>query len=333
MPDRLSQILRFLARRNVVRGAFLVFFALMMVQLWMFALWAAGLSARQVPRPEAVVGIIPIGAFMSFFAWLRTGMWDTVLPAGLVIILAALFLSVVLKRGFCGWICPVGALFQIPTDLGKRLRKGRDLPVWRWLDLALRGLRYALTALLLLFLGVLLPVQEAIQFRDLPFYAVADIRITRYFVHPEAWWVLSGLAIVGFSMLYGNVWCRWICPLGGLYGAVGVASLTNVCRDEDACISCGKCARVCPNRVPVDRLGVVRAPECDGCQTCVGSCPAPGALEARAVGRYPMPWWMWSFTALLIWLGFYAVAKLTGHWDTGVPVSYIVDALRLVGLQ
>jgi polyferredoxin len=319
-------------RRNVIRSAFLVFFAAMMVQLWLFALWATGQRAQQVPRPDSVVGIIPVGAFMSFFAWLKSGAWDTVLPAGLVIIIAALVLSVLLKRGFCGWICPVGAFFQLPADLGKRLRRGRDLGVWRWLDLALRGLRYLVAGAAVVFLA-LFPVSQAIDFRSQPFYSVADIRIVRYFVHPELWWLLSGLVVVGLSLAYGNVWCRWLCPLGGLYGAVGSASISNVCRDANKCIRCGKCARACPNRVPVNSLGVVRAPECDGCQSCVQACPEPGALEPRIAGRFVMSWWMWPALALLLWLGIYAIAKLSGNWSTGVPLDYIVSALNAVGLK
>lgn len=333
VPDALLRVLRFVFRRNVIRGAFLVFFAAMMTQLWLFALWATGQRARQVPRPDSVVGIIPVGAFMSFFAWLKTGVWDTVLPAGLVIIIAALVLSVLLKRGFCGWVCPVGAFFQLPADLGKRLRKGRDLGVWRWLDLALRGLRYVVAAIAVVFLAFGVSTGDALAFRELPYYAVADIKIVRYFAHPELWWLSAGLVVVGLSLAYGNVWCRWLCPLGGLYGAIGTASVTNVCRDANRCIRCGKCARACPNRVPVNVLGVVRAPECDGCQTCVRACPEPGALEPRIVGRFPMPWWMWPVLALLLWLGIYAIAKVSGNWNAGVSLDYIVSALNAVGLK
>jgi polyferredoxin len=328
VSDNLRRYARILLSRDVVRTIFLVFFAGLMVQLWLFARWALG-AGPYVARPDAVVGIIPVGAFMSFFAWLRSGSWDTVLPAGLVIIIAAIVLSVALKRGFCGWICPVGAFFQLPANLGRTLRKGRDLRVPRPLDLTLRGIRYAITAALV-FMLFTLPVEVAENFRTLPYYSVADIKIVEYFVHPPIWWIAAGLAVVGASMLWGNVWCRWICPLGGLYGVFGLASVSNVVRDDDTCIACGKCAKVCPNRVPVDRLAVVRAPECDGCQTCTGACPEPGALTPRLITRFVMPWWVWPVAAVAIWLGIYAVAVATGNWRAGVPTEQIVEAVRSI---
>jgi polyferredoxin len=327
VPKSAEELLRRLLRRDVVRYTFLVYFVALMVQLWLFALWALGHSSHFVPRPNAVAGIIPIGAYMSFFAWLKTGLWDTVLPAGVVIIISALVMSLLLKRGFCGWICPVGAFFQIPADIGKRLRKGGNLPVHRWVDLALRGLRDAMAVAAVALLGVIVPIGVALGFRHYDFYYVADIRIVKYFVHPPLWWSVTGLAVVGLSLAYGNVWCRWLCPLGAIYGTVGTASLTNVCRDTEACASCGKCAQACPNRVPVDKLSIVRAPECDGCQTCVRTCTQPGALEPRILGRWRLAWWTWPVTALALWLGIYAVAVLTHNWASPLPVSAFRDAL------
>ena len=331
MSERVRAIVRFVLKRNFVRSAFLVFFVAISAQLWLWAQWEAGFSTLAVPRPEAVAGIIPVGAWTSFFGWLKSGSWDVVLPAGVVIVIAALTLSLLLKRGFCGWICPVGAFFQIPATIGKRLRHGRDLPVWRPLDLTLRGLRYLLAAMFVFWLASV-PVPEALGFRALPYYWVADVVIIRYFVHPPLWWAGIGIAIVGVSSFYGNVWCRWMCPLGGVYGALGCASPTNVVRDEEHCTRCGKCARACPSRVPVDELKIVRAPECDGCQMCVSACPEAGALEARALGRWRMPWWLWPVLAVGVWLGIYAIAVATGHWHTGLTPEQFQEALKSVSL-
>ena len=243
-----------------------------------------------------------------------------------MILLSATFLSLVLKRGFCGWICPVGGAFQIPADLGKKLRGGKDLKVYRWLDLTLRGLRYVFAALLVLA-AILIPLSIALPFRQYAFYWIADLKIVGLFVHPPLLWLLAAIVILALSFFYGNVWCRWICPLGGIYGAVGCASPSNVVRDEEYCTRCGKCAKACPNRVPVNKLIVVRAPECDGCQTCVRTCPEPGALDARFIAKYRMPWWLWHVLAVGIWLGVYAIAVATGHWHTGLTLLQFRQAL------
>jgi ferredoxin len=62
----------------------------------------------------------------------------------------------------------------------------------------------------------------------------------------------------------------------------------------------------------------VWAPECDGCMDCVKVCPAPGALEARLLGRWRIPAWVWPVLVVGVWLLIYGVAKLTHNWDTTI---------------
>ena len=228
--------------RPVVRGAFFVFFVYLSVKLWLFYLWTVG-RGPFVPRPEAVAGIIPVGAYMSLFAWVKSGVYDPVIPAGVTILLGALLLSFVLKRGFCGWVCPVGAFWEFfGWAGGKVLPRQPRAP--RPVDLFLRGLRYVFAGLFFSFVAIV-SVQEALSFQQLPYYKVADIVIVSYFVNPPIWYLAFGAAIAGLSFAFGNVWCRYICPLGGLYGAIGILSPTTVVRDDDACIDCGRCSKVC----------------------------------------------------------------------------------------
>jgi polyferredoxin len=110
----------FLTSRWFVKSAFFVFFVLSCVQLFRFAAWARG-TGPFVPRPEAPAGLLPVGHFTSFFAWVRGGGWDTLLPAGLVIIIGALAVSLFFRRGFCGWICPVGTVWEAFAAAGRRV--------------------------------------------------------------------------------------------------------------------------------------------------------------------------------------------------------------------
>ena len=300
--------------RALVRGAFFVYFVFACVQLFRFAAWARG-EGPFVARPESPAGILPIGHYTSFFAWVRGGGWDTLLPAGLVIIIAALTLSLLFKRGFCGWICPVGSVWEASGWLGRRLM-GHNLRLPRWLDLAARTLRYAIAAAFMAFL-LLVPLSEAVGFRQLPYMWVADLKILGIMIQP-VYLVVVALAVV-VSMLFGSVWCRYLCPLGGLYGALGIASPCTVVRDEDLCIHCGKCTKVCHAFVDVERSGSVRHSECDGCIDCVRTCPAPGALTARVFGRLSFPWIVWPIAVVGVWFAIYGVAVSTGHWRSTIP--------------
>lgn len=314
MPDVISRLKRALASRWFVKGAFFVLFAWLVSRLLAFAAWARG-EGPYVPRPESVAGILPVGHFTSFFGWVKGGGWDTLLPAGLVIILAALAVSLLFKRGFCGWICPVGTVWETAAALGRKLL-GRNIRLPRWLDIAGRGLRYALGFAFFGFVAMV-PIAEAVGFRELPYMWVADIKIIEGFGNP-IYIVIVALAFV-VSMMLGPVWCRYACPLGALYSLVGMASPCAVKRDQDSCIDCSRCNKACHAFVDVQHAQTVRAPECDGCMDCVKVCPVDGCLEARVVGGPRVKAWAWPLLVVALWFAITGIAQLTGNWKTTVP--------------
>jgi polyferredoxin len=315
VPDRFRRVRDIVTSRMFVRSVFLVFFVGACAQLLLFVRWAEGKGAF-VPRPEAVAGLLPIGHFTSFFGWVRGGGWDVLLPAGLVIIIAAIAVSLLFKRGFCGWICPLGTVWEI-AELAGRAVFGHPVVLPKWLDRVGRGIRYALAAMILTWL-LLVPVAEAVAFRELQYMWTADIKILTGLGTPA--FLVAGLVAFVLSMIFSPVWCRYVCPLGGWYSVLGMASPCAVHRDGEACISCHRCNRVCHALVDVENArNRVWAPECDGCMDCVRACPAPGALEARVLGRWRIPVWVWPVLVVGTWLLIYGVARLTHNWDTTIP--------------
>ncbi|MDY0088430.1 MAG: 4Fe-4S binding protein [Coriobacteriia bacterium] len=322
--ERVGKVVHALTSRWVVKAAFLAVFVWSCVQLWRFAQWAKG-AGPFVPRPEAVAGILPIGHFTSFFAWLKGGGWDTILPAGLVMIIGAIATSLLFKRGFCGWICPVGTIWELAAALGRKMMGGHNLRLPRWLDMGGRSLRYVIASLAFVFVARV-SVQEALWFRELPYMWVADIKILQGFFTP-VFMALIALAFV-LSMLFGPVWCRWLCPLGGLYSLLGVVSPCTVVRDESTCIHCHRCTETCHAFVDVERAHDVRAPECDGCMDCVKECPVKGCLTARIARTFVIPVWVWPLLVVALWLGIYGIAKATGNWDTSLPAEAFQQVIR-----
>ena len=77
--------------------------------------------------------------------------------------------------------------------------------------------------------------------------------------------VLIALASV---FLY-RAFCRFLCPLGALYGLMSRLALLGVKLDRSACTNCGACYRVCP--MDIRRVG---DRECISCGKCVGICPS-----------------------------------------------------------
>ncbi len=302
--------------RWFVKTAYLVFFVYACVQLFRFAAWARG-TGPFVPRPEAPAGLLPVGHYTSFFAWLRGGGWDTLLPAGLVIILGALAVSVLFRRGFCGWICPVGTVWEAFAAIGKRVL-GRNYPLPRWMDIAGRIVRFILAAMVV---GMLMSVSlaEAVNFRTLPYMWVADLKTIGLMIEPLYLIVVLVVGVV--SAVIGPLWCRYLCPVGGIYCAAAALSPCAVARDEDLCIQCGKCAKTCHAFCRPDTVRTVRDTECDGCMECVKVCPVDGCLEAKVYGKARIAPWVWPLLVVGVWLAIYGAAKVTGNWDAGVPLE------------
>ena len=54
---------------------------------------------------------------------------------------------------------------------------------------------------------------------------------------------------------------------------------------------------------------------------CVKVCPVDDCLEAKAVGRVRIAPWVWPLLVVGLWLAIYGVAKVSGNWDSTVPLD------------
>jgi polyferredoxin len=88
------------------------------------------------------------------------------------------------------------------------------------------------------------------------------------------------LVILWASMRVTRFWCRSLCPLGALLGAVSRWSILGLHKDASTCDKCGRCLLNCQGGDDPIGGSPWRKSECLMCMNCVGSCPH-GALEFR----------------------------------------------------
>jgi polyferredoxin len=322
-PDRSQRI------RRVVQWLFVALNGWLGVQ---FFLWVRyferGGEGIYVPRPAGAEGWLPIAGLMNFKYFLLTGRVPSIHPAAMFLFMAFLLMSLLLKKAFCAWLCPVGTLSEYLWKLGRKIF-GRNLRLPRWADLPLCGMKYLLLGFFVSIIGAM--SAEALQsFMSTPYGLVADVKMLNFFRDMGLTAALVLLVLVLGSMLVQNFWCRYLCPYGALLGLVSLFSPVKIRRDADVCIDCAKCARACPAGLPVDHLVQIRSAECSACMLCVAACPQQDALQFALVPRRSaVPAQRWYRRAVgplvvtgilaYIFFGMILFARATSHWQTNLP--------------
>ena len=270
-------------------------------------------------RPPGVEAFLPISALMSLKYWIVTGIFNTIHPASLVLLLIFLTIALLLKKGFCSWICPFGLLSEFLADIHRRIFD-RQISLPRWLDYPLRSLKYLL---LLFFLWAVFFQMDATALKKFiysPYNRVADIKMLYFFTHMSemTFWVLA--VLVGLSMAIPYFWCRYLCPYGALLGAISWLSPFKVRRNIPTCIDCEKCTQVCPSNISVHRARAVVSDECHVCLKCIDACPVQDTLYlATPVRKRILPRKAYALGVAVIFTVGVLAAKFTGFWQNSIP--------------
>ncbi len=321
--------------RRTVQWLFVVLNVWLGIQflLWVryFERGGNGLSAT---RPAGAEGWLPIAGLMNTKYLLLTGHVPTIHPAAMVLFIAFMTISLLLKKAFCSWLCPIGTLSEYLWTFGSMIF-GRNLCLPSWVDIPLRGLKYLLLGFFVAVIGTM--STEAIHdFMTTPYGLVADVKMLNFFRdigHTAA--IVIALLIL-LSMLVKNFWCRYLCPYGALLGIASSLSPFKVRRDTEACIDCGNCSRACPSHLPIDHLVQIRSVECTACMACIAACPAQDALRfSLAPRKATTPVERWRRRAIrpiamaavlaCIFFGLVVAAKTSGHWQTNLPRTIYMD--------
>jgi len=194
--------------------------------------------------------------------------------------LTGFFLAVgaLLGRFVCGWLCPFGLaedlLYRIPAA-----KKITAFPADRYLRLIKYGI-------LLLFV-VLLPMlvldiagqgepwfckwicPSGTLFAGWPLVLANEgIRQAAGFLF--AWKSAILIALILLSVFVYRPFCRYLCPLGAIYGLFNPIALYRHVHDSEKCTKCGACQRAC--RMNIRSCEKPNSAECIRCGNCVETC-------------------------------------------------------------
>ena len=307
--------------RYVVQFAFLLVVLFIGYRFYQFVQHFEAPGHPFVQRPPSVDAFLPIGGLMAFKYFLFTGIIEPVHPSGFILFVAILGVSLVMKKGFCGWICPVGTLSQYIWMAGERIL-GKNFKIGKTTDIILRSLKYILLSLFILLIGVAMATNMMLLFFITDYYKIVDVRMMKFFTDMSTLtlWIL--VALVVLSLLYKNFWCRYLCPYGALLGLLSRFSPFKIRRNEEKCIHCHACTSHCPTLIDVEKNDVIKSEECFGCMTCVSRCPSEGALDlSLRLGKKVRTISPSLYPVILIVL-FYLVIGIgmaSGKWHSQIP--------------
>jgi polyferredoxin len=211
-----------------------------------------------------------------------------VLFHALILSLVVVGVTLIFGRVFCSWICPLGILNHAVSALPAILKKRQRMLANEWRSIY-QTKYYVLIALLVMALfgvlqvGLLDPIAlvtrsfavtlfPGLQQAGLPLYAVQPYYMGGWLVG------LVLLVILLANRWVMRLWCRLLCPLGALLGALSRFSLFRIHREAGRCNDCHKCTEACHGAC--NPHSKIRVSDCVMCLNCLSHCDQ-GALSYR----------------------------------------------------
>lgn len=313
---RLKEDSQFL--RTVVQLAFVLLCTWIGIEFYLFLKWGMSAGTENfVSRPPGVEGFLPISALISLKYWLMTSIINTVHPSAFFILLAIIITSVVLKKSFCSWLCPIGTLSESLWLLGEKIF-GKNIHLPRWLDYPLRSLKYLLLSFFVwAIVGMDVPAMAA--FIDSPYNKLADVKMYLFFATISTFALWTIIVFMLLSTVVKNFWCRFLCPYGALLGIAGWFSPFKITREKSTCIDCNLCTEACPADIKVHAAERIWSDECTSCMRCVEVCPVKNTLIMKtSFIKQSIPNWVFGVLVVGVFMAVTGLAMLTGHWDNSI---------------
>ena len=166
---------------------------------------------------------------------------------------AKIFGPLLFGRGWCGYACWTAMVLDfLPWKRPQSSRRGKGWP------------RYVLFVLSFLFVGGLF------------LFRVENLEGILYlsFLVGNGLYYLLGIALAWYFQ-DNRAFCKYLCPVAVFLKWSSYFALFRVTCDEEKCISCGLCRKVCPMEVEVTNNARSRknGTECILCMECVKVCP------------------------------------------------------------
>ncbi|MEG0504738.1 MAG: 4Fe-4S dicluster domain-containing protein, partial [Raoultibacter sp.] len=204
-------------------------------------------------------------------ALIVSGALEGVVVASALVFGLQLVFALVLRRAFCGWVCAAGGLQELAATVnGKRTKRG-----WR------TYIKYVIWVPWIISIIACAWIAGGFTVVDPLYHIPGGISIES----PLGLGIYFGIVALFFipSLFLGRrAMCQCICwmapfmVIGEKIGGLLHVPQLHIASKPDACITCGKCTKVCPMSLDVQELlgsGKIADVDCIQCAECVDVCP------------------------------------------------------------
>ncbi|MHC4336805.1 MAG: 4Fe-4S binding protein, partial [Planctomycetota bacterium] len=199
--------------------------------------------------------------------------------------LVTVILTIVFGRFFCSWVCPFGSLHHFAGFLGNRkktlsqriqLNKYRKAQCIKYIVLVFFLFMAAFPSIgATLQTGLLDPIPLVTRSFNLMLLAIVDrafdvTSVTGRFY--EGAWLIFAIFLTALllNLVVPRFYCRFICPLGALFGLIGRFALWRIGKMQQPCSDCKLCEKSCEGGC--EPSGKIRIAECVLCFNCRQDC-------------------------------------------------------------
>ncbi len=200
----------------------------------------------------------------------------------LLIILAVIPVTIIMGRIFCGFVCSFGALGDFVWFISNKLHV-KKIKVSEQADKVLKLVKYALLVFLVMFVWTLGAITINADWNPWNIFGM--------YTSLSAWSSMTGLLTIGglllamivaVSFFIERFFCRYLCPLGAVFGIVSKFRLLKIKKPTDACKSCKVCTNNCAMGIDMYKHDVIKSGECIDCFQCIAPCPRQNAQVSFA---------------------------------------------------
>lgn len=186
--------------------------------------------------------------------------------------------GIILGRLICGFLCPFGLIQDLLHKIP--LPKVRVNPK---VDRILRYLKYAVLLVLVILLPILIRNEVNMGYTWFCQYVcpagtlaglsliASNPFLAQMLGFLFSWKMCILVIVIISSTLIHRPFCKYLCPLGAIYGLFAKFSLYQMNLDKSKCVGCGKCEKVCP--MDVKCTTDINTAECIRCGRCKAACP------------------------------------------------------------